>query len=54
MSKPLKLIALVGALWVLDLVVYDGRYSSEILDQASYQGQTVQYNIHYWFKHIGH
>ena len=53
MNKAMKLIAFVGSLWLLDLVVYDGRYSSAVWDQANYQGQMVQYSIQDWFKRVG-
>lgn len=53
MGRFLKLIVLIGALWALDVVIYGGRYSSSVWEQANYQGQMVRYDIKDWFKRIG-
>lgn len=53
MGNFLKLIVVIGVLWALDVGVNDGRYSSALWKQASYQGQSVQYEIQDWFRQIG-
>jgi hypothetical protein len=53
MRKFFHLAVLIVALWTIDLLAYGGYYSSTVLEQASYQGQMVQYNIQDWFKRIG-
>jgi hypothetical protein len=53
MSTFIKLIVLIGALWALDVVAFGGRYSASVWQDASDQGQAVQYDIQDWFKRIG-
>ena len=53
MSNFFKLLLLVGALWAVDAVAFDGRYSNAISQQAKYQGQMVRYEIRDWFTRMG-
>ena len=41
MGKFLNLFILIGILWVVDAVAFDGRYSTAVWEQAHYEGQTV-------------
>jgi hypothetical protein len=53
MNTIFKLVAFIGVLWVVDILAYGGRYSSAVIEQASYEGQMVQYDIQDWLKRIG-
>lgn len=51
MRTWLLMLLLVGAVWVLDEVAFDGRYSRAAWVEAKYRGQQFAHEVEYWFQH---
>jgi hypothetical protein len=47
------LILAIGALWAVDVIANDSRYSSNVWREASHQGQQFQQSVHRWLKKAG-
>jgi hypothetical protein len=53
MGTFLKSVVLIGMLLAADAVAFGGRYRTAVLQEASYQGQTVRSGIQDWLKGLG-
>ena len=45
------LVAVISALWAIDVLAFNGRYSQAFWLQAYYQGQQFNYAVKRWLDH---
>jgi hypothetical protein len=53
MRAVLFVAALVAAIWVLDAVVFDGRYGQVVWQETKNRGQQFNYDVRYYLRKFG-
>jgi hypothetical protein len=53
MRTLFRLIILVACAWLLDLVIFDGRYNRAFWQNAQLQGQKFRYEVQDWINKTG-
>jgi hypothetical protein len=48
MRGSLILIVAIGALWVVDVMAFDSRYSGSVWQATKQQGQQLNYEVRRW------
>jgi hypothetical protein len=53
MRTFIGLIILIAFAWLLDVVVFDGRYGQAVWKDAQLQGEKVRNEVRYWLNKTG-
>jgi hypothetical protein len=48
-----RLIILIASAWLLDVAIFQGRYSQAFWQNAQLQGQKFRYEVHDWLSKTG-